>query len=113
MKKILVICSKNKIRSPTFVKIYKNDSRFKIRSAGLSLKSPHTLSYKDLMWADLILYMERKHLEKIKKKFIDIILPPTINMEIEDYYKFMDSELIKDIQIKMEMIIRKEIDFSF
>ena len=69
MKHILVVCSQNKWRSPTAENIYRHDPRVTIRSAGLGASSPHQISQKDIIWADLLLYMEKDHLERIKKLF--------------------------------------------
>ncbi|HWA51618.1 MAG TPA: hypothetical protein VG895_01025 [Patescibacteria group bacterium] len=50
--------------------IYKNDSRFNIRSAGISKNARHTISSKDILWANIILVMENKHREWIEKNLI-------------------------------------------
>ena len=105
MLDILVVCSHNKWRSPTAENIYRHDSRFRIRSAGLGKLSPHFLSQKDLLWADLLLYMERDHLERIKTLYPGIELPKTVNLDIPDEYPFMDPELIEIIKGKIEGIL--------
>ena len=104
MKKILVVCGQNKWRSPTAETIYRHDSRCEVRSAGLSKHSPHFLTRADLVWADLLLYMEKEHLEKIVKKFPDIILPRAINLDIPDEYRYMDPELVEILREKIEEI---------
>ena len=105
MKKILVVCSQNKWRSPTAEAIYRHDPRFAIRSAGLSKHSPHVLSQSDLEWADLLLYMEKDHLEKIKEIFSNTKLPKAINLDIPDDYRYMDPELIEILKEKIETIV--------
>ena len=57
---ILIICTRNKKRSRTAEYIFKNDSRFNIRSAGLSPKSERKITEKDVNWADFIFVMESK-----------------------------------------------------
>lgn len=105
MNKILVVCSQNKWRSPTAVAIYRDDHRFAIRSAGLSKNSPHFLTSSDLEWADGLLYMEKEHLEKIRKLFPNVNLPRAINLDIPEDYKFMDPELIEILKEKIEAIL--------
>jgi len=105
MKKILVVCSHNQWRSPTAEAIYRHDPRFIIRSTGLSQHSPHVLSQADLAWADLLLYMEKDHLEKIKVIFPNTKLPQAINLDIPDTYPFMDPELIEILKEKIEAIV--------
>jgi protein-tyrosine phosphatase len=62
---ILVVCGRNKKRSRTAEHIFKNDSRFNIRSAGLSSKSDRKISENDLHWADLVFVMETEQCAKI------------------------------------------------
>lgn len=102
---ILVVCSHNKWRSPTAEKVYRHDTRFRIRSAGLGKLSPHFLSQKDLLWADLLLYMEKDHLERIKALYPSVTLPKSINLDIPDQYPFMDPELVEIIKDKVEEIL--------
>ena len=66
---ILVICGKNKRRSRTAEFIFKNDSRFNIRSAGLSPKSDRKLTVNDLRWATITLVMETDHRARIKEMY--------------------------------------------
>lgn len=91
---ILVVCSRNKKRSRTAEFIFKNDSRFNIRSAGLSEKSQVKISDKDIIWADLIFVMENGHRARIWGTFRHLELPPIEILGIEDEYEFMDEELI-------------------
>lgn len=46
--KILVVCGKNKRRSRTAEYIFKNDSRFLLRTAGLSPKSEIQISERSI-----------------------------------------------------------------
>jgi predicted protein tyrosine phosphatase len=90
---ILFVCGKNKWRSPTAVQIYRNDSRILVRSAGVSDKSRHKVSSEDLVWADLVLVMERKHKARLLSRVGLDELPPIECLEIPDEYEFMDEEL--------------------
>lgn len=105
MKHILVVCSQNKWRSPTAENIYRGDSRAIVRSAGLGASAPHHISQKDLIWADLLLYMERDHLERIKALFPNQTLPKSLNLDIPDDYQYMDPELVQILTDKIEPLI--------
>ena len=109
---ILVVCSQNERRSLTAEKIYRNDKRFVLKSAGVSPKARHTISVKDIEWADLILYMERDHLLRIKEMFPKFELPPTENLEIEDDYLFMEGDLIEALKEKIELIVPKYLEIE-
>ncbi len=105
MKHILVVCSQNKWRSPTAENIYRGDLRAIIHSVGLGANSPHQISQKDLIWADLLLYMEKDHLGRIKKLFPNQTLPNSLNLDIPDDYRYMDPELVQILTDKIEPII--------
>ena len=86
---ILVVCGRNKKRSRTAEHIFKNDSRFKIRSVGLKI------SENDLRWANIVFVMEQDQREKIWDIYKNITLPNIEVLNIEDDYEFMDPELIE------------------
>lgn len=92
---LLVVCGRNKKRSRTAEYIFKNDSRFAIRSAGLSPKSDRKISENDLNWADLIVVMEKNQRTKISETYTHLFLPKIEILEIPDDYEFMDEELIE------------------
>ncbi len=108
---ILVVCGKNKRRSRTAENIFKNDARFKIRSAGLSPKSDRKITANDLLWANLVLVMERNHKTKIKEVFSYLKLPQIEVLFIPDIYELMDENLIKLLHGKMEEQLSLVFDF--
>ena len=91
---LLVVCGKNKKRNRTAESIFKNDSRFAIRSVGLSPKSERKISENDLNWSDLVLVMETDHRQKIEKLYRTLDLPIIKVLHIPDDYEYMDEELI-------------------
>lgn len=91
---ILVVCGRNKKRSRTAEYIFKNDSRFSIRSAGLSLKSDRHITEKDVLWADLIFVMDNGQRNRIWTTFRNITVPTIEVLEITDDYEYLDEELI-------------------
>jgi protein-tyrosine phosphatase len=104
---ILFVCGKNKWRSPTAERIYKNDKRIEVRSAGMSGKSKHPISNDDVEWADIILVMESGYKSWILGLFRDLSLPKIENLDIPDEYEYMDEELIELIQKRVEYYIEK------
>jgi predicted protein tyrosine phosphatase len=91
---ILVVCGRNKRRSRTAEHIFKTDSRFHIRSAGISPSSDRRLSEKDLVWADLVLVMDADQRSRIRDLYKQTPLPKIEILDIPDEYEFMDEELI-------------------
>ena len=92
---LLVVCGRNKKRSRTAEHIFKNDSRFTIRSVGLSPKSERKISEKDLIWADLIFVMETGHRARICGTYRHLKLPNIEILNIKDDFEFMDDELVQ------------------
>lgn len=102
---ILFVCSRNKRRSRTAEKVFRNDQRFYVKSAGFSTKSPVRISKKLIDWADLILLMEYEHSKRLYQLFRNIDIPKTEVLEIEDNFDFMDKELIELLTEKTNEII--------
>jgi predicted protein tyrosine phosphatase len=105
--RILFVCGRNKWRSPTAERIYKNDERIEVRSAGMSGKSSHPISDNDVEWADLILVMESGYKSRISGLFRDFSLPKIENLDIPDEYQYMDEELIEIIENRVEYYIQR------
>ncbi len=105
---LLFICGKNQWRSPTAARIYANDPRIQVRSAGVSLKSVRSVTLKDIEWADLILVMEKKHRSRLQELFPEGEFPVIKSLEIPDDYPFMDPELIELLREGVESILKEE-----
>ncbi|MCF3651514.1 low molecular weight protein tyrosine phosphatase family protein [Synoicihabitans lomoniglobus] len=103
---LLFICSKNQWRSTTAEKIYREHPQIKTRSAGTSAKARHTVSTADIQWADLILVMERKHIQRLRASFPAAVKFKDLRvLEIEDRYRFMDPQLVIEIQSAVDPIL--------
>jgi protein-tyrosine phosphatase len=104
---ILFVCGKNKWRSPTAERIYRNDQRIEVRSSGMSGKSKHPISHEDVEWADLILIMESSYKSRILGLFRDSPLHEIENLDIPDDYEYMDRELIELLEKRVEFYIQR------
>lgn len=97
--KVLFICSRNKLRSPTAEEVFSMDERLEVRSAGLESDAVNSLSSDDLEWADIIFVMEPSHRKKLSEKFNPFVRGKRIVcLNIPDRYKFMDPELIERLK---------------
>ena len=64
----------------------------------------HQISERDLLWADLVLVMERKYTGHILGVFRDVDPFPLIDsLDIPDEYGYMDEELIDRIVVGTEL----------
>lgn len=98
---ILVVCGRNKRRSRTAEHLFKNDSRFNIRSVGLSPKSPRTITERDIQWASLIFVMDDDQAKRITTTYRNNSLPDIQILHIDDVYEYLDPELIELLNDKI------------
>ncbi|MBU2524386.1 phosphotyrosine protein phosphatase [Patescibacteria group bacterium] len=95
MKNILFLCSQNKLRSPTAEKIFKENKNINVQSAGLDIDAKNKITNELIDWADLILVMEKRHKNKLQKKFKKNSKGKKIFvLNIPDEYDYMDKGLI-------------------
>lgn len=98
----LFICSRNQWRSPTAERIFAVGYGIATRSAGTSKHAKHTISLKDIAWADMIFVMEQKHKQNIKEKFPQPLQhKKVIVLDISDEYPYMDEVLIELLKESM------------
>ncbi|WDD99969.1 low molecular weight protein tyrosine phosphatase family protein [Thalassomonas actiniarum] len=95
MKKILFVCSQNKLRSPTGEAVFGHEAGIEARSAGLNNNAEIPLGAEDVEWADIIFVMEPVHKRKLSKGFKDKLKGQSvICLGIPDHYDYMDPELV-------------------
>lgn len=105
---ILFVCGRNKRRSPTAERIFRNDRRMSVRAVGLGETSPRRVTAADIAWADLILPMERKNAVRLKIMFPQFDPFPDIEiLDIHDDYKFMDKALIEILQETVQTALER------
>ena len=94
-KRILFICSQNKLRSPTAEAIFADHPKIEVDSAGLNHDAEVPLSEEQIEWADLIIVMEKAHRSRLNQKFKAALAGKRIAvLNIPDNYDFMDPDLI-------------------
>ncbi len=106
MKKILFLCSKNKLRSPTAEAIFSGYENWEVTSAGISNDADVHVSLEDIEWADFIFVMENIHKKKLNHKFgKSIKSQKVISLNIPDNYKYMDIKLIEILKLKVPRLV--------
>lgn len=94
-KRILFLCSRNKLRSPTAEAIFSNHPKIEVDSAGLNTDAEVPVSEEQVLWADLIVVMEKIHRTRLNRKFKNILQVKRIAvLGIPDNYDYMDPGLI-------------------
>jgi predicted protein tyrosine phosphatase len=107
MPKILFLCSKNKLRSPTAEAVFCDVEGWEVTSAGISKDAEVPVSLEDIEWADYIFVMENVHKKKLANKFGHALNNQVvISLGIPDDYDYMDEELISILKAKVPGLVR-------
>ena len=96
MKRLLFLCSQNKLRSPTAADLFADYPNVETDSAGLNNDVEIPLCGEQIAWADLILVMETAHKTRLNRKFKRELAGERVAvLDIPDDYEYMDEELIE------------------
>ena len=102
MRRVLFVCSQNRLRSPTAEQIFSQRADIEVDSAGTNVDATQPLSVDLVQWADLIVVMEKTHRNKVQKKFRSALNGKRlICLDIPDEYEFMDADLVRLLEAKM------------
>jgi len=100
--KILFVCSRNKWRSLTAEKIFREYNSFDVRSAGTEENARIKVTSGHVGWADIIFVMEKKHVRRLKDKFGNLINEKkVVCLHIPDDYEYMDEDLIEILKSRV------------
>lgn len=104
--KILFVCSRNRLRSPTGEAVFDTVEGVEARSAGTARDAEWQITLDDVRWADLIVCMEDKHANRIKADFRQAVAHKTIRvLGIPDDYKYMQPELVEFLRQRVMPLI--------
>ncbi|PZO44116.1 MAG: phosphotyrosine protein phosphatase [Pseudanabaena frigida] len=104
--KLLFICSRNKLRSPTAEAVFREYSGLDVDSAGLDRDAEIPLNSEAIMWADIIFVMEKTHRSKLSKNFQPWLKQKrVICLDIPDQYEYMQPELVELLKKKVLPLI--------
>jgi predicted protein tyrosine phosphatase len=106
---VLFVCTANQQRSPTGERMYTEDPRFHVRSAGTHAFANHRVDEADLRWADIVVAMEERHARSIRELFPKASAGVRmIVLDIPDIYRFMDPQLVPEIRERFEAALRRQ-----
>lgn len=69
MLRVLFICSRNRLRSPTAECVFAEWPNVETDSAGLAPDAELPLTPEQVQWADVIFVMEKSHRAKLNQRF--------------------------------------------
>ncbi len=94
MKRVLFVCSQNKLRSPTAEQVFSTWPDLEVDSAGTNHDAENPLTGELVEWAQVIFVMEKTHRTKLSKRFKRHLKARVICLDIPDDYAFMDPALV-------------------
>jgi predicted protein tyrosine phosphatase len=102
LKRVLFICSQNRLRSPTAEQVFASWDGIEVASAGLNVGADNPVTAELLAWADLVFVMEKAHRNKLSKKFRAYLDGKRIIcLDIPDEFEFMDPTLVALLKAKV------------
>ena len=107
MKRVLFLCSRNRLRSPTAEAIFSDFAGVEVDSAGLAPDAEVVLSLETIHWAEIIFVMEKAHRIRLKRRFGNHLSGKrVICLDIGDGYDYMDSRLVKLLEARVTPHLR-------
>ena len=104
--KLLFVCSMNRFRSLTAEKILEEIPGYHVRSVGTQPDARIVITAGHIGWADIIFVMEKSHLNRIHRKYRDVVQDKRIiTLAIPDDFEFMQPELVHELRAKLSLHI--------
>jgi predicted protein tyrosine phosphatase len=102
VKRVLFICSQNRLRSPTAEQVFSTHPGVECSSAGLKHDAENPVTPELLEWAEIIFVMEKAHRDRLSSKFRRHLGGKrVICLDIPDEYVFMDPTLVRLLKAKV------------
>jgi len=100
--KVLFICGKNRLRSPTAEHIFADWPGIETSSAGVNADSDNPVTPELIEWADLIFCMERSHRAKLSARFkAQMGRAKVVCLDVPDNFEYMAPGLIALLKAKV------------
>ena len=98
MKRILFVCGKARVRSPTAAQVFAEWKGIRTDFGGLSNDADDALSADQIDWSDLIMVRERRHQTRLNAKFGRMLAGKKVRvLDIRDRFTFMEPALIEEL----------------
>jgi predicted protein tyrosine phosphatase len=95
VKRLLFVCSRNRLRSPTAEQVFSTWENVEVASAGLAADAETPLTSGLVAWADIIFVMEKAHRSKLSAMFKRSLNGQRIVcLNVPDRYEFMEPALV-------------------
>lgn len=105
--RVLFLCSRNRLRSPTAEQVFAGWPGIETAGAGLAPDADNPLTPELLAWAELVFVMERAHRAKLSSRFAAHLKGKrVVCLDIPDDYDYMQPALVKLLRDKIPPHLR-------
>ena len=102
IRRVLFLCSRNKLRSPTAEHMFSGRKDIDVASAGLNADAEVPCTIELVEWADIIFVMEKAHRARLSARFKRHLgHARVICLDIPDKYAFMAPDLVELLQARV------------
>ena len=102
VRKLLFVCSRNKMRSLTAEHLFDGSTSYQARSAGTQPGARIVVTAGHIGWAEIIFCMEKSHADRLRLKFPEAMREKrVVCLHIPDDYEFMDPNLLDELRAKL------------
>jgi predicted protein tyrosine phosphatase len=97
--RVLFVCSRNRLRSPTAEQVFAGVASLETASAGLAPDADNPMTAELASWADVIFVMEKAHRTRLQRRFGRWLKRArVVCLDIPDDYGFMDEALVRRLK---------------
>ncbi len=101
-RRLLFVCSQNRLRSPTAEAVCQGIEGVEAASAGTNNDAEQPLTGDLIEWADVVIAMEREHRNRINRRFrAQLKGKPLLVLGIPDDYDYMQPELVSLLKARL------------
>ncbi|MEA2584134.1 MAG: hypothetical protein QOF33_2219 [Thermomicrobiales bacterium] len=94
-RKLLFVCSRNRIRSLTAERLFSANTHVQVRSAGTAADARIRVTAGHIGWADVVFVMEKRHRDLLRSRFPEALSNKrVVCLFVPDDYAFMADDLI-------------------
>ncbi|MCM5682325.1 phosphotyrosine protein phosphatase [Schlegelella sp. S2-27] len=104
--RLLFICGRNRMRSPTAEALFDGHEQVQTLSAGVNPDADVPVSVELIDWADRIYVMERTHRDALNARFGKALSGKRVTcLGIPDRYEYMQPQLIEVLRHKLAHLL--------
>ncbi len=107
--RVLFVCSRNRLRSPTAEHVFAGRPGVEVASAGLSRTAITPLTPELVIWADLIFVMERSQQTRLRAQYRRHLGDRrVVCLDIPDEFAYLDPGLVRLLEARVTPFLPPE-----